>query len=216
MTIERSIRSVLEQSFEDFELIVVVNGSTDRTQEIVDSIIDSRLTIVNSSPGIVPALNFGLKLSKGQFIARQDGDDFWYSNKLRNQIEFLKTNEQIDILGTQMLVSKVDTSTKVTNYPLDDQNCKHWLMNSMNPIGNPTVVFRRKVIDLIGGYWSFFPLAEDMDFFCRCIPHFKFSNLPTTEIVYNHVHKDYYDPNVPKLISKFYDEIYKNMKNMNY
>jgi len=111
-TLSRSISSVLNQTYQDFEILCVVNDSTDGSEEIVRNYAnsDSRIRILNSSPGIVPALNAGLRLSSFDLVARQDADDFWYPEKLQMQINFLEKNPDIDILGVQ--IRSVDVEFK--------------------------------------------------------------------------------------------------------
>jgi len=211
-TIKNSVESVLQQSYSNLELIVIVNGSNDSTEDIVNSFNDKRLIVISSEPGVVAARNAGLRICKGDFIAIQDADDVWYPEKLKNQVDFLLKNPQIDILGCQMLIVESGIEKIKTSYPLEDLECKQWLLNANNPIGHPSVIYRSNVIDKVGGYWEFFPLAEDMDFFYRCMPHFNFGNLETVEMVYNHTPKSNYDPRIPKLMAALYGKIYEIIK----
>ena len=97
-TIEESIKSILLQTFEDFEVIVVDNNCQDDTIKKIKSFKDSRIKIVNCSiQGIVPALNTGLQNSSSPLIARQDGDDVWYPDKLQKQVEVLNDRKEISI-----------------------------------------------------------------------------------------------------------------------
>jgi glycosyltransferase involved in cell wall biosynthesis len=207
LTIEESIVSVLEQDYSDFEILVVINGTTDDTFEVVNSIKDDRIKIFESQPGIVPALNVGLKNAQGEYIARQDSDDIWFRDKLKNQIEKLKKTD-IHILGTQMLIREHEKDDVFTNYPLTHEECVTWLCNSRNPIGHPTVVMKKNIFDKVGGYWEFFPLAEDLDLWMRCLPHVKFANLDTVGIQYNLVPNVNYNPNVPRILTKHYLSVY--------
>ena len=86
-TIEKSISSVLNQTFKDFEIVVVNNNCTDNTIEKISNFGDKKIKIIDCKiPGIVPALNTGIYNSDSFMIARQDGDDVWYPNKLEKQL----------------------------------------------------------------------------------------------------------------------------------
>lgn len=206
-TIENSIKSVLIQNYEDFELLIVVNDSKDKTLEIANSYDDKRIRVLESSAGIVPALNVGLQNSKGKYIARQDADDVWYQDKLKLQVERLDVGD-VDILGTQMCIKENGKNDAYTSYPELHNDCVLWLINGKNPIGHPTVMMKKTIFDKVGGYWEFFPFAEDLDLWTRSIPHFKFSNLNFIGIQYNFVPNPKYNPNVTKILSNYYSSLY--------
>lgn len=89
--IKRSVESVLNQTYKNIELIIVDDGSTDNTKEIIDSINDKRIKyIYQANQGAASARNKGIDLAEGQYIAFQDSDDVWHSNKLKKQIVILK------------------------------------------------------------------------------------------------------------------------------
>lgn len=205
-TLLRAVESVLSQDYRETEVIVVVNGSTDDTLETAKSIEDERMVVIESSPGIVPALNSGLKISRGKYIARQDADDEWLPGKLSKQISALESGG-IDVLGTQMIVKERDKES-ITKYPLNHAECRDWLFKGHNPIGHPSVVFRSELLEKVGGYWELFPFAEDMDLWMRMLPHTKFANLEEPLNIYNHVHNANYNPSVPILLSNFYSTLY--------
>ena len=205
-TIEVSILSVLNQTYSNLELIVVLNGCTDKTEDVVGRISkeDNRLKVIHSEKGIVPALNTGLRYASGDIIARQDSDDEWYNFKLEKQLEQFAN---CDILGTQIDVNSSGSITR-SNYPLDHNGCVEWLMNSRNPIAHPSVIFKKSILDKVGGYWDIFPLAEDMDFWMRSIPFFKLKNSDFSGMKYNHVHNPKYNCNVPRIVSHHYRNLY--------
>lgn len=90
--IKRTVLNVLSQSYDDIEVIIVDDNSTDHTKEIIDSILDSRIRYYKNSvnKGACFSRNFGVKVSKGEFIAFQDSDDLWDINKLYKQLNYLK------------------------------------------------------------------------------------------------------------------------------
>lgn len=208
-TVENSIRSVLDQEIEDVEIICIVNGCIDNTRSVIERMNDSRIRLSESSPGIVPALNEGLRMSRGEFIARQDADDTWLPGKLGAQIDYLSKNKEVDILGTQMdVVDSHSNHLNYTNYPTHSEDIVKSLLSANNPIGHSSVVFRRRILDKCAGYFDLFPIAEDMDLWTRCIPWYKMSNLKEVYVKYVHTHNPKYDPRVPQILSSWYRKLY--------
>lgn len=208
-TVQESIRSVLTQEIQDLEILCIVNGTTDNTEEVIQDIKDDRIKILRSEPGIVPALNMGLRNCKGDFIARQDADDVWLSNKLKKQLEFFDKNSDVDIVGTQLNV--VDANNKfirTTNYPIEHSHIISSLLSGENSIGHPSVVFKKKILDKCAGYFDLFPFAEDLDLWSRSIPWYKFANLDEPLVRYKHVPNPNYNPSVPKIVSAWYRMVY--------
>jgi len=203
--IARSINSVLNQTYKDFELIVVNNLSTDKTLEVLNTFSDSRIKVVNcETQGIVPSLNFGLQKASGEIIARQDADDFWYPKKLESQISLLEEKKDISICGTQIRI--LDSDLKLKNsefrYPIKDSAIKSWLLTGKNSIAHPSVAFRREILLRTGGYDDSYPIAEDHHMWLRCIKWFNFENLSEVLVDYTAVHNENYDPKYPLLASE--------------
>lgn len=98
--IKEAIDSILKQSFTDFELLIMNDGSTDRTVEIIQSYTDPRIFLKDIESGLVENLNRGLQLSRGNYIARMDADDIMHSERLRIQIKRMKKNPEITVCGT--------------------------------------------------------------------------------------------------------------------
>lgn len=208
-TVKQAIESVLNQGVEEVEIICIVNGCDDESENVIKKIKDSRITVIESSPGIVPALNAGIRKSKGNLIARQDADDVWHEGKLQAQVKYLEENNDIDILGTQLqVVDKFENHIENTKYPLSHEDIVTSLLNGINPIGHPSVIFRRKVLDKCSGYLDLFPLAEDLDLWIRAACWYKFANLEETYVTYKHVPNPRYDPRIPKTLAAWYRMIY--------
>lgn len=207
-TLIRAVNSVIDQSYKNIEVIISVNGSSDNTLEVAQSIEDKRVSVIESQEGIVPALNSCLKASKGKYIARQDADDEWLPEKLSKQIEILESSN-INVLGTQMIVREETGEETITRYPVEHSECCNWLINGRNPIGHPSVVFCSSLMEKVGGYWELFPFAEDMDLWMRSIPHANFKNIDIPLNIYNHVHNPKYNPSIPLFVRDFYSQIYR-------
>src|ERR1700761_3392427 len=93
--IGEAITSVLQQTYTDFELLIVNDGSTDSTASIINNFIDERIVVINQpNMGVAAALNTGLEYARGKYIARFDADDVCYSYRLEKQIRFLQDNPE--------------------------------------------------------------------------------------------------------------------------
>ena len=206
-TIHDACASVLTQDFEDLELIVIVNGSNDKTSDVVKNIDDKRLILTSSEPGIVPALNTGLRLAKGEIIARQDADDLWLEGKLSRQISAFDEN-YADVIGTQMKIVQQNVPNSVTSYPTKHQDILQWFGQFKNPIGHPSVAFRRNIINRVAGYWDYFPLAEDFDLWMRMLPFVRFGNLDFVGVQYNFTPNQNYSHETPAMLIRHYAALY--------
>tara|TARA_Y100000287_G_scaffold183185_1_gene181886 strand:+ start:663 stop:1370 length:708 start_codon:yes stop_codon:yes gene_type:complete len=205
LTIEKSISSVINQTYQDFEVVLVDNGCSDKTIELARDIGKDKIKVFEcNTPGIVPALNTGLQNSKCDIIARQDGDDVWYPTKLEKQINLLNNNPNISICGTQIrLVSKdnevVDDAFR---YPTEDHSIKSWLLTGRNAIAHPSAIFRKNILLRVGGYDDSYPVAEDHHLWLRCIKWFNFCNLSEVLVDYTSSHNTKYDPKFPLMASE--------------
>ena len=105
-TVARTIRSVLAQSFSDWELIVIDDGSTDGTVNVVRQFADRRIRLVagDENRGLPARLNEAIRLSASEVLARMDGDDVMYPERLRLQYEFLRENQEVDLVGGSIMV----------------------------------------------------------------------------------------------------------------
>ncbi|MDQ3072975.1 MAG: glycosyltransferase family 2 protein, partial [Bacteroidota bacterium] len=100
--LREAIESILNQSFTDYEFLIVNDGSTDKTAEILAGYFDPRIRIIhnNKNKGLSFSLNSGLEASFGVYVARQDADDISLRDRLRKQVDFMEKNPQIHVCGT--------------------------------------------------------------------------------------------------------------------
>jgi glycosyltransferase involved in cell wall biosynthesis len=220
-TIRRCMLSLVNQTYKDFLVIAVDNNCDDKTMSIVTDEFSDRLNIKIVScklPGIVPALNTGLRAvpPESSWVARQDGDDYWYPEKLEKQISFLNENKDVHILGTQCRlldeagnVEDVGTFGRKIRYPISNTEIKSMILMGQNPVCHPSVVFHKDIMNVLGGYEQLYPMAEDLHIWARAIPHFTFANLPDVLVDYTQKKSPDYDARVPLLISDTYYNLYK-------
>lgn len=174
-TLERAVRSVLNQTFSNFELILVNNISTDDSTNIAWLLEGEDKRIKLSSEhrkGVSHAANNGNRIAKGEYIARMDADDLWYATKLEKQVELLDNNPQIGVASclvnhishnenTEGLKKYVDWVNSIKS---SDEIYLNRFIES--PIINPTVLYRRELLEWYGGYiQGDFP--EDYDMWLR-------------------------------------------------
>src|SRR5690606_13489679 len=125
--IKEAIDSVLAQTFTNFELIILNDGSTDKTEEIILSYQDSRIVYVKNEHnlGLIGTLNKGMALAKGKYIARMDADDICFPERFEKQVAFLEKNKEYIICGTSAYRFYKNISDKTAfNPPLADNNIR--------------------------------------------------------------------------------------------
>lgn len=184
--LREAVESILNQTFTDFEFIIVDDGSTDGTKAILDSYTDPRIVRLEHSTnqGLVAALNRGLHAARGEYVARQDADDISDPERIEKQVCHLDRNSTIGILGTHVihvdeqgleLPRPYASSEKV--YP-SHPYIVHWKLFFECPIAHPTVVLRRVLFERLAGYDPQFTHAEDYELWLRASMSTDISNIP--------------------------------------
>lgn len=165
-----SVDSLLNQNYSDFELLIIDDGSVDRSLEIVSSFQDSRIKVFQREhSGLISGLNFGLQKAQGDLIARFDNDDVCLPDRLRKQVRFLSENPEASLVGgNAILIDEEGNELQGhTKMPSDTLGIEKNLKNLVNPIIHPSVMFRREHVLKIGGYRNLFQAAEDYDLWLR-------------------------------------------------
>ena len=175
--ISQAIDSIMAQTFKDWELIVVDDGSTDATNPQIPHFNDKVHNIrFGKNEGIVAALNAGLISATGEYIARHDADDYSDPRRFQMQVDFLDAFPHYGVHGSAiLLMDSQDFPKYVLRYPVKPSMAD--LMESCC-VGHPTVMFRREVYEKIGGYDPEFNMGccEDYDYWLRVREHFKIFN----------------------------------------
>lgn len=182
--LEEAIDSILAQSFSDFELIILNDGSTDRSLDIARSYCDSRIRVICNSErsGIVDSLNRGIFEARGTLIARMDGDDISYLQRFERQVDFLNVNPEVDVVGCWL--ECFGARDEVWKYPTENAEISCRLLFESS-IPHATVMIRRKVFfDDNYRYSANYPRAEDYELWTRMIDHYSFANID--EILYRY------------------------------
>jgi glycosyltransferase involved in cell wall biosynthesis len=188
-----AIRSILDQDFEDFELIVIDDGSfKDDSRTVLRQVAaetgDPRLRVVElpKNIGLAAALNHGICLARGRYIARQDQDDISKPGRLAAQVRHLEANSDCALVGTRAEIWIGDQATgRVHDHPTEDGVLKFDLLWN-NPFVHASVMFRREVTEVIGVY-STDPIRqppEDYEYWSRVARRYGVANIPERLVIY--------------------------------
>lgn len=183
----KAIESALCQSFTDWELLVINDGSKDNSEEIARGFNHSRIKIIHrdENKGLVFSLNEGLEKTSGEFIARLDADDEWSSKeKLQKQFDFLLARPQAVLVGTWAKVFN-DHLEQIGGiaYPCDDKNIRKQIL-LRNCFIHSSVLARKSAILEAGCYKAEEYLAEDYGLWLRLGKRGQFFNLPIFAVNY--------------------------------
>lgn len=174
----QAIQSILNQSFTNFEFLIIDDDSSDNSLEIIKSFNDSRIHLFeNSKNGIAYQLNFGISKAKSDFIARMDADDISHPNRLGEQLDYIKLNKDLAVIGTNCFIIDSDNLIREKRkYPENHFD----ILNSMpieQTISHPSVLMRKDIFKY-GSYESEYEPVEDHRFFLKLLDKgFKFHNL---------------------------------------
>jgi glycosyltransferase involved in cell wall biosynthesis len=174
------VAGILNQTFGDFEFLIIDDASTDRTPALLAEIRDARVRVVRNETnlGLTASLNRGLALSTGEFIARQDADDDSHPERLARQIEFLHAHPPVAAVGSQArLVDGHGRSLGNKDFPLGPRGI-WWAHLFDNALAHSVVTFRRATVQAIGGYDESFPASQDYELWSRLGERHQLANLP--------------------------------------
>ena len=167
-----AIKSILNQTFKEFELIIVDDGSTDNSLNIIRSFesADSRIKVISKlNEGLAKSLNAAISASQGDFIARMDADDISYKNRLEKQYEYMQKNKSIDLCGCSMDI--IDEHGNVTSEKIQISNPDEILKKKyfQSPILHITFFGKKSFFAKHNGYREEFKYAQDYDLVMRGI-----------------------------------------------
>jgi glycosyltransferase involved in cell wall biosynthesis len=178
-----AVESILKQSFVDFELLIIDDGSTDNTLSILNSFKDSRINIVKhaENKGLIYSLNEGLNLAKSKYIVRMDADDIALPNRLKVQVDFMNQHQDIAAAGSYYHIIGREEIQKM---PISNDTIKvHMLFHTA--MAHPTMILRRdSFIDADYFFDQDFKHAEDYELWSRACVSLKFANIPQVLLKY--------------------------------
>jgi len=176
--IKRSINSILNNSYKDYELIIINDGSNDSTLEILKTINDPRMKLFSkTNTGLIDSLNYGLTKCNYDIVMRMDGDDEIKESKIKTQLNYFKTRNYI-LLGTGAeIIDNNSRVKKIIDVPEDNINILNNMKNLKTSLIHPSIMFYKDAIIKSGGYDSKFDVAEDFELYFRISKYGNLGNI---------------------------------------
>lgn len=178
--IKKAVQSILDQTFKNFEFLIIDDGSTDDSIEIIKTFNDPRIRLVSNKEniGLTRTLNRGLSLARSPYIARMDADDISSPTRLQEQVDFFKKNPSYGLVGTSYrYIDEEGRQINETKLPCTNHEIKKALLET-NQFAHASVMFTAKAIETVGPYREFFTYSQDFDLFLRISEKFDVYNIP--------------------------------------
>ena len=189
--LKNSIQSILNQTYSNWELLIIDDGSTDNTKEILTSYHDPRIKVYFNERNIgpFPSRNKLLELAKGDFITFQDADDLSHPNRLKEQLNTFEEDKELGIVGTSIeIISERGDKINEIYYPIEDWEIKK-TNQTRNAFFNPTAMIKREVYENIGGFREYLNKYsnQDYDWNYLILDCYKSKNIPKLLYKYRQV-----------------------------
>lgn len=184
-----AVRSILDQSYGDFEFLIVDDASTDRSVEVVESFGDPRIRLLRNGRnlGLAASLNRGLEVASGDYIARMDGDDISAKDRLKAQVDLLDRDPRVGACGTW--IRHIGAETVIRYYAAPDiLKC---ILLFDPPMAHPTVMFRRRQFIRNGlRYDGAYRRSQDYELWARASEYTEYTNIPKVLLYYRYADED--------------------------
>lgn len=180
-----AVQSILDQQGVQLELVVVNDGSTDATRQLLERFAqDARVQVIHSDRiGRVAALNRALQAAQGRYVAVLDADDVALPDRLMRQVDFLRRNPQVGLLGSACRVVDETTGREwIRRHPLDDKTLRQALVRE-NSFIHSAVMMPRAVLAELGGYQHQYRKCHDYELYVRIGRRYQLANLPQVLVV---------------------------------
>lgn len=190
--IELAIQSILDQTYENFEFIIIEDCSKDNTWSIIQEYAkkDKRIIVLKNDANLNAgrSSNKGLKLCKGKYIVRMDADDWSFPYRVEKQVNFMEKNPKVVVSGGAMIICNQDLN-EITEreYPQTHEEIEKLILR-LNPVPHPASIWRKEAIDRTSGYPPKLGISEDYALTLDIAQHGELANIPDLLIKYR-VHK---------------------------
>jgi len=166
-TLQRSVESILTQSYKDFELLILDDGSDDATESICNSFVDDRIKFfkLNHNQGLTKSLNYLASFADGEFLARQDADDISLNLRFEKQINLFKEDNELDFVTSRALDKNSNKKIPKFRHKLSPKIS----INYYNPFVHGTLMIKNSSFQNLGGYDERFKFAQDYRLFKNAI-----------------------------------------------
>ena len=186
----QAIQSILDQTYDNFEIIIINDGSTDESAAIIQKYKDSRMRYYEQvNQGLAATLNRAIKLAKGKYVARQDQDDISLPQRFEKQVDFLESNLDHGMVGTWATIIREDgMADQEHSHPAESSMLKYELLFN-NPFVHSSMMIRKDVFDKVGFYSTDKSRQppEDYELWSRIAREFEVANIPEILHVYREV-----------------------------
>lgn len=181
--LKQSIESILKQTYKDFEFIIIDDGSDIKTKKFLKSFKDDRIVLIENEKnlGLIKTLNKGIKLAKGEFIARMDADDISTPDRFEKQLLYMTKNPEIGVLGSAFQIFQKREEKIVM--PTTDEDAKKMLQTGVSPFAHPSVMIRKDLLEDVQ-YSETFKHCEDLALWAKLYDKTQFANLPDVLLKY--------------------------------
>lgn len=181
-----AINSILQQSYRDFELIIINDGSTDATDSLVQPLlVDQRIRYISrENKGLIATLNQGIALAQGDYIARMDADDIALPERLATQLAYLQQHPKVAVVGSAyQVIDEAGQPISIRKPPLSHTGIAP-LFWFGSPFAHPSVMINKRLLGEQLYYDTNFPHAEDFELWIRLAKQHRLANLPTVLLKY--------------------------------
>lgn len=162
--LEKSIDSVLNQTFTDFEFIIIDDGSTDKTPHLLENYSrqDKRIRVITQNNlGLTQSLNRGIRIAKGKYIARQDADDVSLPNRLEKQVNLMEKRDDVVLCGANCI--NILPNGFKTTWGWENENTLKKTIFYKTPFAHSTAFIRKTTLDHVGGYNENYATSQDAE-----------------------------------------------------
>jgi len=175
--LRESVESILNQTFTSFEFIIVNDGSTDSSLDIIRSYDDDRIRLIDNEQniGLTKSLNKALRFAGGEYIARQDADDVSLPNRLERQVNYLEKHPEVAVLGTSVYLIDEDGKTTTKVVALAGPTLKD--LHKGNQFTHGSVMFKKDIVAELGGYNESLRYVQDYELWLRLAKKHHIGNL---------------------------------------
>jgi glycosyltransferase involved in cell wall biosynthesis len=183
--LNEAIESILNQTFIDFEFIIINDGSSDNSLAIINSYTDKRVICIDNfdNMGLIYSLNKGIEIANGKYIARMDADDISCVNRLMEQVDFLENNESVGVLGCNYIQFNENSETEYLAIQNQEEIMSNMIFNAS--VIHPSLLIRKSVlVDQLIIFNPSYKHAEDYELWSRLIFLTQFSSVPKTLFKY--------------------------------
>jgi glycosyltransferase involved in cell wall biosynthesis len=177
--VEDAIESILEQTYQCLEIIIIDDGSTDKTYDILQKYINKKVKVYqHKNIGLTKSLNKGIKLSTGKYIARIDADEVAIKTRIEKQVKFLDRHHDVGVVGTFCRnIDEKTGNTQCWTHPINNRDIRKGLTYK-NVLVHGSVMIRREVFDTVGLYDEKYSYVQDYELWGRVRNKYKLHNIP--------------------------------------